>query len=101
MKKRAALPRCLPPTISREALLCSLLSASVPHLAQVEKPTDDVILRGIGRAINKVVTLAEIIKRQVPQLHQVTSIGSSEITDVFPPTEDGAEAYALVQQCAL
>jgi DNA-binding protein len=66
------------------------------HLAQVEKPTDDVILRGIGRAINKVVTLAEIIKRQVPQLHQVTSIGSSEITDVFPPTEDGAEAYANI-----
>jgi DNA-binding protein len=55
-----------------------------------------VILRGIGRAINKVVTLAEIIKRSVPSLHQVTSIGSSEITDVFPPTEENAEPYALL-----
>jgi DNA-binding protein len=84
--------------VTAQGRLKSYVAYVLNMFASTEKPTDDVILRGIGRAINKVVTLAEIIKRSVPSLHQVTSIGSSEITDVFPPTEENAEPVTRVRR---
>ena len=44
----------------------------------------------MGRAINKAVTIAEILKRKMA-LHQITSLSSSEITDVFEPLEEGLD----------
>ena len=41
----------------------------------------------MGRAINKTVTIAEIMKRTVPGLHQITHIDSTDITDVYEPIE--------------
>ena len=43
----------------------------------------------MGRAINKTVTIAEIIKRRIPNLHQLTEIGSVNITDTWEPLEEG------------
>lgn len=43
----------------------------------------------MGRAINKTVTIAEIIKRRIPKLHQLTEIGSVNITDTWEPLEEG------------
>jgi DNA-binding protein len=40
----------------------------------------------MGRAINKAVTIAEILKRKMP-LHQVTYLTSSEIIDVSRNTK--------------
>jgi hypothetical protein len=40
-----------------------------------------VVLKAMGRAINKAVTIAEILKRKMP-LHQITLLTSSEIIDV-------------------
>jgi len=50
-----------------------------------------VNLKAMGRAINKTVTIAEIIKRRVPSLHQITVIDSTDITDVWEPIEEGLE----------
>lgn len=44
----------------------------------------------MGRAINKAVTIAEILKRKLP-LHQVNCLTSSEIVDVFEPLEEGLD----------
>jgi hypothetical protein len=44
----------------------------------------------MGRAINKAVTIAEILKRKMP-LHQVNRLTSSEIIDVFEPLEEGLD----------
>jgi hypothetical protein len=44
----------------------------------------------MGRAINKAVTIAEILKRKMP-LHQVTSLTSVEMIDVFEPLEEGLD----------
>jgi len=44
----------------------------------------------MGRAINKSVTIAEILKRKMP-LHQITALSSSEIIDVFEPLEEGLD----------
>jgi hypothetical protein len=45
----------------------------------------------MGRAISKTVTVAEIIKRRVPGLHQITELSSVEIVDVYRPLEEGLD----------
>ncbi len=42
----------------------------------------------MGNAINKVVSVAEVLKRRIP-LHQLTQIDSSEIVDRYEPLEEG------------
>jgi ribonuclease P/MRP protein subunit RPP25 len=44
----------------------------------------------MGRAINKAVTIAEILKRKMP-LHQVNCLSSSEVVDIFEPLEEGLD----------
>ena len=44
----------------------------------------------MGRAINKAVTIAEILKRKMP-LHQVNALSSKEMVDVFEPLEEGLD----------
>ncbi|GLJ09051.1 hypothetical protein SUGI_0100790 [Cryptomeria japonica] len=54
-----------------------------------DKTTPEIVLKAMGQAISKVVAIAEIIKRRVPGLHQITSISSTSITDVWEPIEEG------------
>ena len=49
-----------------------------------------ITLKAMGRAINKAVTIAEILKRKMP-LHQVTTLSSCEMIDVFEPIEEGLD----------
>jgi hypothetical protein len=44
----------------------------------------------MGKAINKAVTIAEILKRKMP-LHQVTALSSCEIITVYEPLEEGLD----------
>lgn len=44
----------------------------------------------MGKAINKAVTIAEILKRKVP-LHQITTLSSCEIVNVYEPLEEGLD----------
>uniref|UniRef100_A0A7C9EFW7 DNA/RNA-binding protein Alba-like domain-containing protein n=1 Tax=Opuntia streptacantha TaxID=393608 RepID=A0A7C9EFW7_OPUST len=54
-----------------------------------EKGSDQIVLKAMGRAINKTVMIAELIKRRIIGLHQITSIGSTDITDMWEPLEEG------------
>lgn len=54
-----------------------------------EKGAHEVVLKATGRAINKTVMIAELLKRRVVGLHQNTSTGSIDITDVWEPLEEG------------
>eukprot|EP00258_Populus_trichocarpa_P034018 XP_024450037.1 ribonuclease P protein subunit p25-like protein isoform X2 [Populus trichocarpa] len=54
-----------------------------------EKGSDEISLKAMGRAINKTVMIAELIKRRIAGLHQNTSIGSTDITDTWEPLEEG------------
>lgn len=47
----------------------------------------------MGRAINKTVMIAELIKRRIIGLHQNTSIESTDITDTWEPLEEGLLPY--------
>lgn len=44
----------------------------------------------MGRAINKAVTIAEILKRK-RELHQWNSLTSVEMVDVYDPIEEGLD----------
>lgn len=54
-----------------------------------EKGSDEIALKAMGRAINKTVMIAELIKRRIAGLHQNTFIGSTDITDMWEPLEEG------------
>jgi DNA-binding protein Alba len=54
-----------------------------------DKGASEIVLKAMGRAINKTVTIAEIIKRRIASLHQNTAIGSTDITDLWEPLEEG------------
>ncbi|KAL7506547.1 hypothetical protein ACHAWX_000659 [Stephanocyclus meneghinianus] len=49
-----------------------------------------VELKAMGKAINKAVTIAEILKRKLP-LHQITTLSSCEIINVYEPLEEGLD----------
>ncbi|MCO5581145.1 hypothetical protein L7F22_035023 [Adiantum nelumboides] len=66
-----------------------------------DKSTPEIVLKAMGRAINKSVTIAEIIKRRVAGLHQITSIGSTDITDVWEPLEEGLHALEQVRHVSM
>ncbi|KAJ7957908.1 ribonuclease P protein subunit p25-like protein, partial [Quillaja saponaria] len=54
-----------------------------------EKNSNEIVFKAMGRAINKTITIVELIKRRVVRLHQNTAIGSTDITDTWEPLEEG------------
>ncbi|KAL7496591.1 hypothetical protein ACHAWT_009267 [Skeletonema menzelii] len=56
----------------------------------LESGSNHVELRAMGKAINKAVTIAEILKRKMP-LHQITTLSSCEIVNVYEPLEEGLD----------
>ncbi|KAF2297973.1 hypothetical protein GH714_006802 [Hevea brasiliensis] len=54
-----------------------------------EKGSNEIVFKAMGRAINKTVTIVELIKRRIVGLHQITAIGSTDITDTWEPLEEG------------
>ncbi|KAF7139090.1 hypothetical protein RHSIM_Rhsim07G0249400 [Rhododendron simsii] len=71
-----------------------------------EKGSTEIVFKAMGRAINKTVTIVELIKiafaminhmlsmlnvmqRRIVGLHQITSIASIDITDTWEPLEEG------------
>ncbi|KAJ7956954.1 Ribonuclease P protein subunit p25 [Quillaja saponaria] len=54
-----------------------------------EKGSNEIVVKAMGRAISKTVMIAELIKRRIVGLHQITLIGSTDITDTWEPLEEG------------
>ena len=50
-----------------------------------------MVLKAMGNAISKAVTVAEILKHRVAKLHMVTRISSIETVDVYDPLEEGLD----------
>ncbi|KAK9985159.1 hypothetical protein SO802_034684 [Lithocarpus litseifolius] len=80
--------------LDRCCTLKLMLSASLQlelavTLMILEKGSNEISLKAMGRAINKTVMIAELIKRRIAGLHQNTAIGSTDITDVWEPLEEG------------
>lgn len=54
-----------------------------------EKEAEQIVFKAMGRAINKAVTIVELIKRRIVGLHQITSITSADVIDTYEPLEEG------------
>jgi DNA-binding protein Alba len=52
---------------------------------------EEITLKAMGKAINKTVSIAEIIKRRIPNLHQITQIDSTIIEEKYNPNEEGLD----------
>jgi len=61
---------------------------------------DTIVLKATGRAINKAVTTAEVVKRRIPDLHQITALDTLEITDEWEPTEQGLKTVETKRRVA-
>jgi hypothetical protein len=48
-------------------------------------------LKGTGNAIPTALLASEIIRRKVRGLHQINSIGKTEVEDIFEPKEEGLD----------
>eukprot|EP00250_Pteridium_aquilinum_P006438 c16364_g1_i1 orf=168-1181(+) len=61
----------------------------------------EVVLTAMGRAINKAVTLAEILKKRIEGLHQNITLSSSDVKDVWEPLEEGLETLEMVRHVSM
>ncbi|XP_039064384.1 keratin, type II cytoskeletal 1-like [Hibiscus syriacus] len=73
--------------ITTQGLIMNYITYATTLL--LEKGSSEIVLKAMGRAINKTVMIAELIKRRIADLHQITSIGSTDITDMWEPLEEG------------
>jgi hypothetical protein len=65
-------------------------SLSCFRIHEQAENSDKIVLKAMGRAINKAVTIAEILKRKMP-LHQINGLSSVEMIDIFEPLEEGLD----------
>jgi hypothetical protein len=56
-----------------------------------EKNCQFISLLAMGKAISKAISIAEIIKKRVPGLHQATEIGSTSFTETYTPQVPGLD----------
>ncbi|GER33995.1 alba DNA/RNA-binding protein [Striga asiatica] len=63
-----------------------------------EKGSDEIVFKAMGRAINKTVTIVELIKRRIVGLHQITAIQSTDITDTWEPLEEGLQTLETTRK---
>ncbi|XP_044488337.1 probable H/ACA ribonucleoprotein complex subunit 1 [Mangifera indica] len=66
-----------------------------------DKGANEIILTATGRAINKTVMIAELLKRRIVGLHQNTSTGSIDITDTWEPLEEGLLPLETTRQISV
>ncbi|ONM17516.1 Alba DNA/RNA-binding protein [Zea mays] len=66
-----------------------------------DNATDDIVIKAMGRAINKTVAIVELLKRRIAGLHQNTSIESIDITDTWEPLEEGLVTLETIRHVSL
>ncbi|KAI3782904.1 hypothetical protein L2E82_12962 [Cichorium intybus] len=66
-----------------------------------ERRGKEIVFKAMGQAISKTVQIAEIIKRNIPRLHQDTQISSISITDVWEPIEEGLFPVEMTRQVSM
>merc|ERR1712135_79764 len=69
------------------------VSAYVTRAATVfnELEMPFITITATGNALSKAVTLAEVVKRRFKGLHQITTLGTTEIVDEYEPIEEGLD----------
>lgn len=55
-------------------------------------------LKAMGNAISKTVIVAELLKHQVADLHQITEVGLIETVDRYEPLEEGLDVIQITRK---
>jgi len=71
-----------------------------PEKSGPSKQFDTIVLRATGRAIYSAVTTAEVVKRKVANLHQLTELDTLEMTDIWEPLEEGLKEVKTTRRVA-
>ncbi|GLJ27841.1 hypothetical protein SUGI_0546380 [Cryptomeria japonica] len=66
-----------------------------------ERGASTVVLKALGNAISKAVTVAEIVKRRIPNLHHNTTISSDPVTYTWEPVEEGLLPLETVRHVSM
>ncbi|XP_073294864.1 uncharacterized protein [Primulina huaijiensis] len=66
-----------------------------------EKGSDEIVFKAMGRAINKSVTIVELIKRRIVGLHQIIAIQSIDIIDTWEPLEEGLQTLETTRKVSM
>jgi DNA-binding protein len=66
-----------------------------------QKGCTAVELKAMGQAINKTVTIAEIIKRRILGLHQNNQLASIAIQDTWEPIEEGLDSISVTRHVSV
>jgi len=56
-----------------------------------ERNATEVTLRSMGETMDKIVSVAEIVRYRVKGLYQINNIGSQTFEDVYEPLEEGLD----------
>eukprot|EP00997_Jenningsia_sp_PLL12_P006048 NODE_2592_length_897_cov_208.117925_g2130_i0.p1 GENE.NODE_2592_length_897_cov_208.117925_g2130_i0~~NODE_2592_length_897_cov_208.117925_g2130_i0.p1 ORF type:complete len:199 (-),score=42.80 NODE_2592_length_897_cov_208.117925_g2130_i0:257-853(-) len=62
-----------------------------------DKKHSQIVVRAMGRAINKTINICEIVKRRVPGLHQITKLESNILVDHFEPLMQGLDPKEITR----
>jgi DNA-binding protein len=82
-------------TVQAQGKIVQYVSYAVGLLENADKSRVEIV--GMGRSINKAVTVGEVIRRKVDDVHQLTTLTSVVIKDRYEPLEEGLD----VCSCAL
>ncbi|TVU14511.1 hypothetical protein EJB05_37985 [Eragrostis curvula] len=66
-----------------------------------DEATEEIVVKAMGRAINKTIIIVELLKRRIAGLHQNTSIESLDITDTWEPLEEGLVTLETTRHVSL
>ncbi|KAM4735215.1 ribonuclease P protein subunit p25-like protein [Anableps anableps] len=69
--------------------------AEGPPEAARRPPCKQIVFTACGKGVSKAITCAEIVKRRLKGLHQLTRLGYSRVLEVWEPLEAGAGLDSL------
>ena len=65
-----------------------------------DEKQETIKITSTGNAIWKAITIAEIVKHRVPNLHQINSISTLKTIDEYKPLEEGLDVVKIERYLA-
>ena len=62
---------------------------------------DSIVIRGVDKAMENVIKLAELVKHRVAGLYQTNAIENIEIKDEFEPLEEGLDHLVFTRNSTM
>lgn len=62
---------------------------------------DSIVIKGMAKAMQSAVNLAELVKRRVKGVHQQTDIEVSTLVDEYEPLEEGLDTLKFERQVTM